>query len=371
MTADSMLNQALLGQGDEKTLEVRRDAIKRDAIPVLAGIGFLTVVLAGCLLLLAPELLTMGVLAYCLGLRHAVDADHIAAIDNVTRRLTTERKRPITVGFFFALGHSTVVVIVCALLALPSPRVHEAVRRAEASGGLLGATISGSFLVAIAAINFFLLRRQVQSWKEQSRYGEHEHTVAGFCMTCCPGMFTGITAPWQMYPVGIAFGLGFDTSSEVAVLAMVGLSHSLEHPVFIMLLPLMFLAGMCLIDTINGLLMAWVYGSGTDGGMQRLYYNIFLTATSAAIAFTVGTLELLGVFAQREDLHGAPWSLIVELNDNFEVVGVFIILFFLSSAAAAFCCFKFAFPGGKAPEPAREELLNYIRKGEFIDRSGV
>ncbi|CAE7491155.1 hoxN [Symbiodinium pilosum] len=282
-------------------------------------------------------------------LRHAVDADHIAAIDNVTRRLTTNKKRPATVGFFFALGHSTVVVVVCGLLALPSQNLRHAVRTAESSGGVLGATISGSFLIAIAVINSFLLRRQLQSWKEQSRYGEHEHTVAGICMTCCPGMFNGITAPWQMYPVGIAFGLGFDTSSEVAVLAMVGLSHSLEHPVFIMLLPLMFLAGMCFIDTINGVLMALVYGSGADGSMQRLYYNMFLTATSAAIAFTVGSLELLGVFATQEGLNGGCWKVIVELNNNFEIVGMFIIIFFLTSAATAFFCFKFAFPGGKVP----------------------
>ncbi|CAE7803105.1 hoxN [Symbiodinium sp. CCMP2592] len=370
MTASGMLSEELLGQDGDKAA-MRQEAIKKQAIPVLTGISLLTAVLAGCLLLLAPELLTMGVLAYCLGLRHAVDADHIAAIDNVTRRLTTGGRRPVTVGFFFALGHSTVVVIVCALLALPSPQVHEAVRRAESSGGLLGATISGSFLVTIAVVNFFLLRRQVQSWKEQSRYGEHEHTVAGMCMTCCPGMFNGITAPWQMYPVGIAFGLGFDTSSEVAVLAMVGLAHSLAHPVFIMLLPLMFLAGMCLIDTINGLLMALVYGSGADGSMQRLYYNMFLTGTSAVIALTVGALELLGAFATHEGLHGTSWRFIVELNNNFEIVGMIIILFFLSSAATAFCCFKFAFPGGKAPEPVRQDLLKYIQNGEFIDRSGV
>ncbi|CAE7803096.1 hoxN [Symbiodinium sp. CCMP2592] len=327
---DSTLTEELLTHRAEASDAAIHADLKTQAVPVLTGISLLTAVLAGCLLLLAPELLTMGVLAYCLGLRHAVDADHIAAIDNVTRRLTTGGRRPVTVGFFFALGHSTVVVIVCALLALPSPQVHEAVRKLESNGGMVSAIFSGGFLVVIAVINFVLLLSMGRSWKDDGRYANHHHATAGFYTTCCPGLFSGIAAPWHMFPVGFAFGLGFETSSEVAVLAMVGLSHSLENPAWVMLLPLMFLVGMCLIDTANGILMAWVYGSGKDGNKQRLYYNMVVTATSAAIALLVGVLELLGVLATCEDLHGAIWEFITKLNNDFETVGIVIVVFFLT-----------------------------------------
>ncbi|CAE7428988.1 hoxN [Symbiodinium natans] len=353
MAAGISLTQELLAQGGEKADVAAEGVFKKEALPVVTGIAVLTVVLAGCLLLLAPELLTMGVLAYCLGLRHAVDADHIAAIDNVTRRLTSGRKRPTTVGFFFALGHSTVVVIVCALLALPNHGIREAVRSLESKGGTLSAIFSGGFLVVIAVINFFILLRLGQSWKDTGKSATHDHSATGLCVACCPRLFSGITAPWHMYPVGFIFGLGFETSSEVAVLAMVGLSHSLEHPALVMLLPMMFLVGMCLIDTINGVLMAWVYGAGgADGNRQRLYYNMFVTATSAAIAMVVGMLELLGVLATSEGLHGKFWSVIVELNNDFETVGMVIMLFFLSCAVAASCGFRYVFPDVEAGDAA-------------------
>ncbi|CAE7279951.1 hoxN [Symbiodinium microadriaticum] len=219
--------------------------LKKQAVPVLTGIALLTAVLAGCLLLLAPELLTMGVLAYCLGSRS---------------------------------------------------------KKLESNGGMVSAVFSGGYLMQSVV----------------------------------------------MFPVGFAFGLGFETSSEVAVLAMVGLSHSLEHPAWVMLLPFMFLVGMCLIDTANGILMAWVYGSGKDGNKQRLYYNMVVTATSAAIALLVGVLELLGVIATREDLHGPFWDFIVELNNDFETVGIVIVVFFLSIAMAAYVGFKYIFPNEEA-----------------------
>jgi len=345
---DSTLTEELLRHGAEASDAATHADLKTQAVPVLAGISLLTAVLAGCLLLLVPELLTMGVLAYCLGLRHAVDADHIAAIDNVTRRLTTGGRRPVTVGFFFALGHSAVVVIVCALLALPSPQVHEAVRKLESNGGMVSAIFSGGFLVVIAVINFVLLLWMGRSWKDDERYANHHHSTAGFYTTCCPGLFSGIAAPWHMFPVGFAFGLGFETSSEVAVLAMVGLSNNLENPAWVMLLPLMFLVGMCLIDTANGILMAWVYGSGKDGNKQRLYYNMVVTATSAAIALLVGVLELLGVVATCEDLHGPFWEFITKLNNDFETVGIVIVVFFLSIAMAAYVGFKYLFPNEEA-----------------------
>ncbi|CAE7776952.1 nixA, partial [Symbiodinium necroappetens] len=150
------------------------------------------------------------------------------------------------------------------------------------------------------------------------------------------------------FPVGFAFGLGFETSSEVAVLAMALTLDCQGMLAWVMLLPFMFLVGMCLIDTANGILMAWVYGSGKDGNKQRLYYNMVVTATSAAIALLVGVLELLGVIATREDLHGPFWDFIVELNNDFETVGIVIVVFFLSIAMAAYVGFKYLFPNEEA-----------------------
>jgi len=222
------------------------------------------------------------------------------------------------------------------------------VRKLESNGGMVSAIFSGGFLVVIAVINFVLLLWMGRSWKDDERYANHHHSTAGFYTTCCPGLFSGIAAPWHMFPVGFAFGLGFETSSEVAVLAMVGLSNNLENPAWVMLLPLMFLVGMCLIDTANGILMAWVYGSGKDGNKQRLYYNMVVTATSAAIALLVGVLELLGVVATCEDLHGPFWEFITKLNNDFETVGIVIVVFFLSIAMAAYVGFKYLFPNEEA-----------------------
>eukprot|EP00434_Breviolum_minutum_P003312 symbB.v1.2.002913.t1/scaffold160.1/size429097/4 len=213
------------------------------------------------------------------------------------------------------------------------------------------------------------MRQLLQSWREQKRYGEHEHAVAGFCMTCCPSLFTGITSSWQMYPVGFLFGLGFDTSSEVALLAMVGLSGDLPHPAYVMILPLMFLTGMCLVDTLNGLFMAWLYGQSSNT-MQRLYFNIVLTGATAAIALFVGLLEIFGVIATSEDLHGYFWSWIRYINDDFELVGLVIIIFFMTSAMLAICCYRRIFPEDRSGS-VRRDLMRYVERGDFIDRSGI
>jgi len=239
----------------------------------------------------------------------------------------------------------------------------------KVAGGIVAGAFSGCFLLIVGLLNLHTMRQLLQSWREQKRYGEHEHAVAGFCMACCPSLFTGITASWQMYPVGFLFGLGFDTSSEVALLAMVGLSGDLPHPAYVMILPLMFLTGMCLVDTLNGLFMAWLYGQSSNS-MQRLYFNIVLTGATAAIALFVGLLEIFGVIAVSEDLHGYFWSWIRFVNDDFELVGLVIILFFLTSAMLAICCYRRLFPEDRSGS-VRRDLLRYVERGDFIDRSGV
>jgi len=239
-------------------------------------------------------------------------------------------------------------------------------------GTHLLASISGSFLLAVGAMNLYTTMQLWESWREQSRYGGHTHALAGFCMACCPSLFEGITAPWQMYPIGFLFGLGFDTSSEIGLLGIVAMSNGLKHPVCILLLPLLFMAGMCLIDTLNGLLMAWAYGKALEDNLQKLYYNLFLTSTSGLIAVMVGSVEVLGVIAATRGLHGWFWDSVSEINDNFEIVGLAVIGVFLSSLLIALGCFRRAFPLGQVrEEPVKQDLLRYIQAGEYIDRSGV
>ncbi|CAL1146099.1 unnamed protein product [Cladocopium goreaui] len=383
------LAEGLLG---EEKKAASMEELHRQATQVLCGIACVTVLSTCALTVLVPELLTSGLLAYTIGLRHAIDADHIAAIDNIAKRLTTLQKRSAMAGFFFALGHSTVVLLMCIFIAIGRENAWQHLTM-KAAGGIVAGGFSGCSLawrkfslISQVFVVLFQLRmgrkgRRAEaffsSWEPALNwrlgtlnsghpgfqelgpehdhderpprilegYGEHEHAVAGFFMTCCPSLFTGITASWQMFPVGFLFGLGFDTSSEVALLAMVGLSGDLPHPAYVMVLPLMFLTGMVLVDTLNGLFMAWLYGQSSNS-MQRLYFNIVLTGSTAAIALFIGLLEILGVFATWEGLglHGGFWSWIRLINDDFELVGLMIISFFLTSATLAICCYRRIFP---------------------------
>lgn len=366
------LSEGLLG-GDGQAVSI--EDLHRQATQVLSGIAVVTVLTTGALTLLVPELLASGLLAYTIGLRHAIDADHIAAIDNITKRLTTLNKRSAMAGFFFALGHSTVVLIMCGFVAVGREKAMDHLTHPDRqesmtkTGTVLGGLFSACFLLGVGVLNTCTMRELLQAWKEQARYGEHEHAVAGLCMTCCPSLFMGITSSWQMYPVGFLFGLSFDTSSEIALLAMVGLSGDLPHPAYVMILPFMFLTGMCLIDTLNGLFMAWLYGKSSST-MQRLYFNIVLTGATAAIALFIGALELLSVVATAEDLHGGLWAYVQLLNDDFEVLGLCIVIFFMSCAALAIGCYRRLFPEDRSGA-VREDLMKYIERGEFIDRSGI
>lgn len=327
---------------------------------------------AASALALVPALAASGMLAYTFGLRHAVDADHIAAIDNVTRRLTTGGRRPATVGLFFALGHSSVVMLMCALVLLASDFMEAHLASFERTGAILGASISGTFLVIIGLVNLWSAKELWAAWREGSKYGGHKHPMVGLCTRCFPSLFEGIKHPWQMLPVGFLFGLGFDTSSEVGLLSIVALSQHDVPRFSIMLLPLLFMGGMCLLDTLNGVFMAWAYGRALDDFMQRLYYNLFLTTTSGFIALLVGGVELLSAVANVEEFHGPFWDAVATVNSNFELVGCGVVAVFLLSMAFALCCFTRVFPGGRPLEdPTKELLLKYAQGDTFIDRSGI
>mmetsp|Transcript_75519 Transcript_75519/g.196454 ORF Transcript_75519/g.196454 Transcript_75519/m.196454 type:complete len:368 (-) Transcript_75519:27-1130(-) len=346
--------------------------LRRKATILVIAILFFTG-LAALALLLEPPLATSGLLAYSFGLRHGVDADHIAAIDNVTRRLATGGRKPATVGLFFALGHSSVVTIMCAAVVVASDLVDRHLQSLAQIGGILGASISGSFLLLIGAVNLWNAKQLRHEWREQARYGEHTHAIMGLCTRCCPGLFDGIKHPWQMLPVGFLFGLGFDTSSEVGLLGIVSVSRGDIPRLSIMLLPMLFAGGMCLVDTLNGVLMAWAYGRALEDSMQRLYYSLFLTLTSGLLAVVVGCVELLGAVAAGRGLHGGVWDVIGWVNDHFEVLGCATVGVFIISMLFALACHRRVFPESEvaAQESSRSELLRYVQSNNFIDRSGV
>ncbi len=288
-------------------------------------------------------LLSTGLLAYGFGLRHAVDADHISAIDNTTRKLMQEGKRPVGVGFFFSLGHSTVVVLLCAALALSAAYVQQHLPQWKSIGGIAGTVISGFFLYLIGIINLIVLldlyrafRRVVGGEDFQDLDLDRYLAQRGLMGRFFRPLLRMIRASWQMYFVGFLFGLGFDTATEVGILAVSARSGQAGIPFWtIMLLPLLFTAGMCLVDTLDGILMLGAYGWAFVKPIRKLYYNLCITILSVLIAFVVGTYELLQIVQQQFALRGWFWDFIGRLNfDNlgFVIVGTFLVGWGLSVA---------------------------------------
>jgi high-affinity nickel-transport protein len=281
----------------------------------------------------------VGVTAYTLGLRHAFDADHIGAIDNTTRKLMSEGQRPLTVGFFFSLGHSTIVFALAALFAIGIKGLSGAV---ESDGstlhqatGLVGPAVSGSFLFLIGTLNLIVLvsivgifRRMRQGQLSEAEL-EEQLDRRGF-MTRFYGRATrAVNKPWQMYPLGCLFGLGFDTATEIALLAAAGAAAAGGLPWYaILCLPILFAAGMSLLDTIDGAFMNFAYGWAFSRPIRKVFYNITITGLSVAVALLVGTVELLAVFADKLSLTGGVWEFASNLDLNlvgYAVVGLFVI----------------------------------------------
>src|ERR1700678_708208 len=246
-----------------------------------------------------PLLLGTALLAYTFGLRHAVDADHISAIDNVTRKLMQSGKKPVSVGFFFSLGHSTIVIALSAAIAFAAAVVHASLPGLESIGGVIGTSISALFLYAIAAINIVVLVQVYRAFR-RVRHGEAYADAAGddaatnggglWCRLFAPFMKM-IGSSWHMYPLGVLFGLGFDTATEVGILGIAALEAGKGLPVYtIMVFPLLFTAGMCLLDTTDGVLMLGAYGWAFVKPVRKLYYNLTITLVSVLIAVLVGTI---------------------------------------------------------------------------------
>lgn len=287
----------------------------------------------------------LGLTAYALGMRHAFDADHIAAIDNTTRKLMADGQRPLSVGFFFSLGHATVVFALALLLAVGIRGLGGEVARdgsaLQQATGLFGPAVAGAFLLLIGLVNLALLVSIVRVWRRVRRDGLDERELErqldrGGAMARFYGRATrAIRRPWQMYPLGLLFGLGFDTATEVALLVLAGGAALSGLPFYaILCLPILFAAGMSLLDTVDGAFMRFAYGWAFARPVRRLYYNVTVTGLSVMVALLIGTVSLLSVLVDKLGLEGGLWSLVAAID--LEAVGYAVVaLFVLTWAAAA------------------------------------
>ena len=286
-----------------------------------------------------PVLLGTAFLAYGFGLRHAVDADHIAAIDNVTRKLMQEGKRPIAAGFYFSLGHSTVVLLATAAIAVAASALQHRFAAFKEIGAIVGTSVSALFLFAIAIVNVVVLGaiyRTFQAVRRGERLIEADLDAflarRGIVGRLLRPLFHLIGKSWHMYPLGFLFGLGFETASEVGLLGIAAAeaAHGLP-PWSILVFPALFAAAMSLVDTTDSVLMLRAYGWAFVRPIRKLYYNMTITFVSVLVALIVGGIEALGLLAGTLSLDGAFWRMIGALNDNFGSLGYLIIAVFALS----------------------------------------
>ena len=320
-----------------------------------------------------------ALLAYTLGMRHAFDADHISAIDNTTRKLMSEGKRPLAVGFFFSLGHSSVVATLAILLNFGIKAVGVQLKDKNSSlhhyTGLIGTTVSGTFLMLIAILNLIILLSIVRVFIEMRRglYDEEQlekHLNSrGFLMRFFGPIARQIDSSWKMYPLGILFGLGFDTATEIGLLVLTGSSVIAGLPWWAILsLPLFFAGGMSLLDTIDGSFMNFAYGWAFSKPVRKVYYNIVITGLSVAVALFIGGLELLQVFANQLDLTSGLWNYIGSFNLNsagFIITAIFVVVW-----VAALIIWKYGSIEKRWHDSAHKAQL---KRGENTDhvRAGI
>jgi nickel/cobalt transporter (NiCoT) family protein len=289
---------------------------------------------------------TTGILAYTLGMRHAFDADHIAAIDNTTRKLVSDGKRPLSVGFFFSLGHSSVVFLLALLLNFGIRSLDEQVKNSgsqlQYTTNIIGTMVSGVFLFLIAAINVVILAGIVRVFRDMraGRYDdqqlEEQLNKRGLMNRFLGPLARRIDAPWKMYPVGFLFGLGFDTATEVALLVLAGTAVIGGLPFYAVLsLPILFAAGMSLFDTADGCFMNFAYDWAFARPVRKVYYNLTITALSVFVAVFIGAVEVLGLLGQDGNLTGPGWSWLADFDINkagFVIVGVFALTWVVALA---------------------------------------
>ena len=311
----------------------------------------------------------IGITAYTLGLRHAFDADHIGAIDNTTRKLMTDGPRPLAVGFFFSLGHSTIVFALAALFALGIKGLSGAVDDDSSAlhqvTGLIGPSVSGTFLMVIGILNLLVLIsivgifRRMRSGEYAEAELERELDNRGFLTRFYKRATNAITKSWQMYPLGVLFGLGFDTATEIALLATAGTAALGGLPWYaILCLPILFAAGMTLLDSIDGAFMNFAYGWAFSKPVRKVFYNITITALSVVVALVIGTIELVSVLAEKLSLTGQPWDFVSSIDLNYvgyAIVGAFALTWAIALAVWHWGRIEEKWSANLADAPAVEE----------------
>jgi nickel/cobalt transporter (NiCoT) family protein len=297
-----------------------------------------------------PVLLGTALLAYGFGLRHAADADHIAAIDNVTRKLMQEGKRPVSIGFFFAMGHSMVVILAAAAVAGTATALATHFDALKNIGGVISTLVSAFFLFAIAAMNLLIFRSVWLTFRHVKRggtYAEDDFDLLlnkrGFAARLFRPLFRLITESWHMFPLGFLFGLGFDTATEVALLGISATQAAKGVSIWsIMVFPALFAAGMSLVDTTDGVLMLGAYDWAFIKPIRKLYYNMTITLVSVIVAVLIGGIEALGLIGDQLGLSGWFWDGISTLNDNFNSLGFIIIGVFIVAWMGSVLFYRYA-----------------------------
>lgn len=292
-----------------------------------------------------PTLLSLGTLAFFFGLKHALDADHIAAIDNTTRKLMNDGKKPVGVGFFFSLGHSLSVFILTIITVIIGTFVVKAYPELGNISSIIGTCVSALFLYLIAFMNIIILISIVKIARDfknlRNKKIEEELLKRGFMFRYFNGIMKLITSSWQMFFVGVLFGIGFDTASEVAILSMSAIFASSGRPLIdVLILPLVFASGMLLLDSTDGVVMQYAYSWAFLNPVRKIFYNISITSISVFLAFCIGTVEWLQVIGTEFNLTGEPWDFLN--NISFAALGGIIAGILTSAWLISLLIYKFA-----------------------------
>lgn len=315
-----------------------RTTVRARVIGLYGFIAAFNAIAWGLLLLAGqqyPSLIGTGILAYTLGLRHAVDADHIAAVDNTTRKLMQDGQRPVAVGFFFSLGHSTIVVTLSVVIAI-SATIVSSIPVFQDIGGLIGTTVSATFLLLIGIVNLVVLIDIYRMFRTVSSGGTYTDQSLedllqnrGLLARIFRPMLRLVRKSWHMYFVGLLFGLGFDTASQVGLLGVSATAGGAGIPIgWILVLPLLFTAGMSLVDTTDGIMMLGAYGWAFIKPIRKLYYNMTITFVSVIIAFIIGGIEVLSIIGDRFSLTGGIWDFVGDLDFGYigvAIIGIFVV----------------------------------------------
>ncbi|KAH6898148.1 high-affinity nickel-transport protein-domain-containing protein [Thelonectria olida] len=352
-------------------------------ISLLIAVNLVIWVAVAIVLHFHPALISSAALSYTLGLRHALDADHISAIDLMTRRLIASGQRPATVGTFFSLGHSTIVIITCIVVAATSGALRDRFDNFSHIGNIVGTSVSAAFLIILCLGNGWVLYKLVQRLKEvladqrrQQLQGNDPIVQdqfalegAGFLARVFKRLFRVIDRPWKMYPLGVVFGLGFDTSSEIAILGIASIQAVQGTSIWLILIfPILFTAGMCLLDTTDGALMMALYTSKAFARdtVAILYYSIVLTGITVFVAAFIGIIQVLSLIQNVAEPDGRFWDGVSAIGDHFDIIGGSICGVFVVVGLASVLIYK---PWRRRIERRNQTLVSAVDEPGYQDES--